>query len=155
MYQVDDLDLKIITHLQEDGRRSFREIADDVGVTERTVRMRVTQLRERGIVQVVGVVNPVQVGLQTSAIVQLAIREESLNESIELLRALPEVRFITLTSGEYQVLFQVIQRSHEQMVDFLKTRLKSLPGIRASNFMLQLEVLKSDFKLVRNDRIMG
>ncbi|UOF91213.1 Lrp/AsnC family transcriptional regulator [Fodinisporobacter ferrooxydans] len=152
---IDDLDLKIISHLQEDGRKSFKEIADDVGVTERTVRLRVSQLKENGIIQIVGVVSPIKLGLQVVAIVQIAIDEAELLNSIELLKEMPEVRFITWTTGEYQLLIQVVNHSLHSLLNFLKEKIKTIPNIRKTNVMLEMEVFKNEFRFVRNNQILG
>lgn len=148
--ELDELDLKIISHLQEDGRKSFSVIAEDVGVTERTVRLRVGQLRDRKILQIVGVVNPIKLGLQVVAIIQLAVQEAELANCVEQLRALEEVRFITMTSGEYQLLIQVVSRSYEDLVDFLQNKLNLVQGVRNTNTMVELQVFKNDFHFARS-----
>ncbi len=147
--ELDELDLKIIAHLQEDGRKSFSVIAEDVGVTERTVRLRVAQLRERKILQIVGVVNPIKLGLQVVAIIQLAVQEAELTNCVEQLRTMEEVRFITMTSGEYQLLIQVVHRSYEDLVVFLQSKLNMLNGVRRTNTMMELQVFKNDFHFAR------
>lgn len=148
--ELDELDLKIIAHLQEDGRKSFSVIAEDVGVTERTVRLRVAQLRERKILQIVGVVNPIKLGLQVVAIIQLAVQEAELTNCVEQLRTMEEVRFITMTSGEYQLLIQVVHRSYEDLVVFLQSKLNMLNGVRRTNTMMELQVFKNDFHFARS-----
>ncbi|GMA65813.1 Lrp/AsnC family transcriptional regulator (plasmid) [Alicyclobacillus fastidiosus] len=148
---VDNLDLKIITHLQQDGRKSFRDIAEDVGVTERTVRLRVAQLRECGILQIVGVVNPIKIGLQVVAIIQIDVEESLMDTCIELLRGIPEVRFITRTTGEYPLLIQVVKSSYESLFVFLTEKMKQLPQLRKTNVMVELQVYKNDFHYIGSD----
>jgi Lrp/AsnC family transcriptional regulator for asnA, asnC and gidA len=152
---IDQLDLKIISHLQEDGRKSFREIADDVGVTERTVRLRVSHLRDNGIIQIVGVVNPIKLGLQIVSIVQISVDESALLDCIRLLQEMPEVRFITRITGEYQLLIQVVNHSLEKLTAFLNEKLGRIPNIRKTNSMMELEVYKNEFRYIRNNLILG
>jgi len=152
---MDELDLKIIAHLQEDGRKSFREIADDVGVTERTVRLRVAQLRENDVMQIVGVVNPIALGLQVVAIVHLDVESVMLEECIHKLQDMAEVRFITLVSGDYQLVLQVISQSYESLVRFQTDRMKELRGVRRANMMIELQVYKNDFRYIREGQIVG
>lgn len=147
----DKLDLEIIEHLQEDGRKSFREIASEIGVTERTVRLRVNQLRENNVLQIVGVINPIEFGLQVGAVIQLSIAEEHLQTCIDLLQEMTAVRFVTLTSGEYQLLIQVIMKSYHDLAKFIRSEMSHLPGVRSTNSSIQLEVLKNDFRLVREE----
>ena len=61
--EVSDLDKRIIEHLQEDGRRPFTQIAADLGVSEAAVRARTNRLIEKGILQIVGVTDPLKLGL--------------------------------------------------------------------------------------------
>src|SRR5258705_2320554 len=64
---VSALDKRIIEHLQQDGRRPFTQIAADLGVSEAVVRARTNRLVERGILQVVGVTDPLKLGFQQMA----------------------------------------------------------------------------------------
>ncbi|MHB1684591.1 MAG: Lrp/AsnC family transcriptional regulator [Bacilli bacterium] len=146
---IDDLDLNIISFLQEDGRKSFAEIAERVGVTERTVRLRVNQMRENGILQIVGVVNPIKIGLQAVAIIQIAIDEASMETCITRLRAMDEVRFITRTTGEYPLLIQVVVQSHEMLVTFLQDAMKQLPPLQKTNVLIELQVYKNEFRYIK------
>ena len=66
---VSDLDKRIIEHLQQDGRRPFTQIAADLGVSEAAVRARTNRLVERGILQVVGVTDPLKLGFQQMAMI--------------------------------------------------------------------------------------
>lgn len=149
----DRLDLDIIAHLQEDGRKPFREIALDTGVTEKTVRLRVNQLRESNVLQIVGVVNPIEFGLQVGALVQLSVEESHMTGCVERLREMIPVRFVTVTSGEYQLLLQVIMKSYHDVSRFIQHDLAELPGLRRTNTIIQLEVLKNEFRLVRDELI--
>ena len=67
--QLDDLDRQLIAYLQKDGRYRFQDMANAVGVTERTIRRRFGILTGSGILRIVGVINPFQVGMNTVAIV--------------------------------------------------------------------------------------
>ena len=67
--ELTDLDKRIIEHLQEDGRRPFTQIAADLGVSEAAVRARTNRLIERGVIQVVGVTDPLRLGFQQWAMI--------------------------------------------------------------------------------------
>ena len=61
---LDDLDKAIIKALQLDGRRPYAQIGRELRVPEATVRQRAERLIARGIVQVVGVTDPLAMGFQ-------------------------------------------------------------------------------------------
>ncbi len=72
--EVSDLDKRIIEHLQQDGRRPFTQIAVDLGVSEAAVRARTNRLIEKGILQVVGVTDPLKLGFQQWAMIGVGSR---------------------------------------------------------------------------------
>ena len=66
--RVDEVDRRIIEALQQNGRESFRNIAARVGVSEATVRARYGRLTSEGILQVVGVTNPLGLGFEQALV---------------------------------------------------------------------------------------
>ncbi|MFI5200384.1 MAG: Lrp/AsnC family transcriptional regulator, partial [Candidatus Limnocylindrales bacterium] len=75
---VSALDKRIIEHLQEDGRRAFTQIAHDLGVSEAAVRARTNRLVDRGILQIVGVTDPLKLGFQQMAMVGIRCERDRL-----------------------------------------------------------------------------
>lgn len=150
MEGIDELDLNIISYLQEDGRTTFKEIAQKIGVAERTVRLRVSNLRESGVLSIVGVVNPIKVGLKLIAAIQIVVGQNQLDACIEELNDTEEVRFVALTSGEYQLLVEVCVRSHEELGEFLQHKLNKIAGIQRTNIIMELKILKNQFNFVRS-----
>jgi len=55
--KIDDLNISIVRHLRE-GRKSYKVIAEDLGVSENTVRSRVSKLEEEGVLEIIGLVDP-------------------------------------------------------------------------------------------------
>jgi Lrp/AsnC family transcriptional regulator for asnA, asnC and gidA len=55
--KIDDLNISIVRHLRE-GRKSYKVIAEDLGVSENTIRSRVSKLEEEGVLDIVGLVDP-------------------------------------------------------------------------------------------------
>ena len=81
--EVSPLDKRIIEHLQTDGRRPFTQIAADLGVSEAAVRARTNRLIERGILQVVGVTDPLKLGFQQMAMIGIRCESDKLIEVAE------------------------------------------------------------------------
>lgn len=147
---IDELDLNIISYLQEDGRMTFKEIAQNIGVAERTVRLRVANLRESGVLSIVGIVNPIKVGLKLIAAIQVVVDQHQLEACVDGLNKTDEVRFVALTSGEYQILLEVCVRSHEELGEFLVNKLNRITGIQRTNIIMELKILKNQFNFVRS-----
>ncbi len=147
---IDEIDLKILSFLQDDGRMTFKEIAARIGVAERTVRLRVASLKDEGVLSIVGVVSPMKVGLKTVAVIQIVAEQQKIQQCIDELMALDEVRFVSLTSGDYQILSEVCVSSQEALGDLIEKKLNNITGILRMNTILELKILKNKFNLIRD-----
>jgi Lrp/AsnC family transcriptional regulator for asnA, asnC and gidA len=146
---LDDLDYRIVKFLEDNARMPFTQIANELGVTERTVRMRVQQMQSDGVLSLVGVVNPIKAGIRMQSLIQVAVDQNKLNQVVEELRNTYEARLIVLTSGEYQLMIQVFTRDYEELSEFLMNKLNKVKGITKTNVILELKVLKSRLKFIR------
>lgn len=143
-YDIDDLDRGIIKALSMDGRMSFKEIAGRLNVTEKTIRLRYKSLVENKILEVVGVVNPITLGLKSGAIIQIKVGPHSISKVIELLKKIKGVRYITLTSGEYPLLVQTTAPNQEEITETIN-KLNQIQEITDINTIVQLQVYKNSF----------
>ncbi|MED5072521.1 Lrp/AsnC family transcriptional regulator [Anoxybacillus geothermalis] len=146
-YEIDDLDRQIIKLLSRDGRMSFTEISNNLNVTEKTVRMRYKNLIDHGILEVVGVVNPIALGIRAGAIIRLKTEANKLMDVIEQLKKIKEVRYITLTSGSYQLLIQIAVPNQDEITEVVKM-LNGVHGILEMDTIVQLEVYKNTFDYI-------
>jgi len=147
--ELDDLDYRIVKFLQVNARTPFTQIANELGVTERTVRMRVQQLQGDGVLSLVGIVNPIKVGLRVQTLVFISTEAKKLTEVIETLKEMDEVRYIVHTSGEYQLFIEILTRDYEELSTFLMNKLNTIDGISSTNVISELKVLKSKFNFIR------
>ncbi len=146
---LDDIDYGIIRALQGNARLPFTQIAKDLGVTEKTIRMRVQQLQDEGALSLVGIVNPVKAGFHVQAMIQVAVDAEKLDDVVAALTDIVEIRLIVLTSGEYQLFTQVLVTSNEELSQFLIKKLYKVPGISKTNVINELKILKSKYNFIR------
>ncbi|WP_233569720.1 Lrp/AsnC family transcriptional regulator [Falsibacillus albus] len=143
-HTLDALDRGIIKFLSNDGRMSFAEIATHLNVTEKTIRSRYKNLVDLNILEVVGVVDPSALGIKSGAIIQVKVNPNAMESVIKQLQAFREVRYITMTTGEYQLLFQINVENQEGLAQMVKN-VNAIEGISATNFIVQLEVYKNSF----------
>ncbi len=144
---IDDLDRGIIKLLSKDGRMPFSEIATHLKVTEKTIRQRYKNLVSDQIIEVVGVVNPIAIGLKEGAIIQIKPKQGYIKKITERLKGMEEVRFITITSGPYPILIQINVRSQDDIRKSL-LKLDELEGILEINSIIQLENYKNTFDYI-------
>lgn len=143
---IDDLDRKIIKLLSKDGRKSFRKLAKTLEVTEKTIRLRYKNLIESGILEIVGRINPITIGLKEGAIIQIKVKPNGLEKVIEDLKSIQHIRYITVTTGEYPLLVQVAAANQEEITELIIS-LYEHSEIEGLNTMIQLQVSKSSYQV--------
>jgi Lrp/AsnC family transcriptional regulator for asnA, asnC and gidA len=143
--ELDLVDRQIVGILQVDGRRPFTRIARELGVSESQVRQRVARLEAAGVMQVVAVTNPIALGLKMTAMIGLRIEPSERERVAAQLAALPEVSYLVVTAGSLDVLCEVVCADHDHLHTFLTRTLAGLDGIRATETLVYLRILKESY----------
>jgi Lrp/AsnC family transcriptional regulator, regulator for asnA, asnC and gidA len=143
---VSDLDKRIIEHLQEDGRRPFTQIASELNVSEAAVRARTNRLVDRGILQIVGVTDPLKLGFQQMAMVGIRCERDRLVQVAEAVGAFPEVDYVVITAGTYDVLIEVVCEDNAALLDFLADKLRAIDGVRDTETFVYLRMVKQTYQ---------
>lgn len=138
---LDDVSKAIIEQLQEDGRRSYAAIGKAVGLSEAAVRQRVQRLTESGVVQIVAVTDPLQVGFTRQAMVGLRA-DGDLAALADALAALPEVDYVVITAGSFDVLAEVVCEDDDHLLELLNRSIRTLPGVHATETFVYLRLHK-------------
>jgi Lrp/AsnC family transcriptional regulator for asnA, asnC and gidA len=144
--EVSDLDKRIIEHLQADGRRPYTQIATELGVSEAAVRARTNRLIEQGILQVVGVTDPLKLGFQQMAMIGIRCQSDKLVEVAERLAEMPEVDYVVITAGRYDLLIETVCEDNEALLGFLAGRLRSIDGVRETETFVYLRLVKQTYQ---------
>ena len=142
---VDEMDREIIGYLQRDGRWPYSDIARRLGVTERSIRRRVLEMRDDGVLRIVGVTNPFMVGMNTLAVVALKVEQYQLETIVTEIIRHRQIRYVAVSSGVYDVIFEVILQSNQQLFHFLVETLTRVPGILRTDTSLVLNISKMDY----------
>src|SRR4051794_30098995 len=125
-FVLDDVSRAIIEQLQEDGRRPYARIATAVGLSEAAVRQRVQRLLDAGIVQIVGVTDPMQVGFARQAMVGVRTRGDT-RKIADALAAFDEVDYVVVTAGSFDVLVEVVCGEDARLRDTV-SRIRDVEG---------------------------
>lgn len=125
---LDGVDRHLLRILQADGRASYATMAPEVGLSAPAVRLRVQRLVDAGVLQVVGVTDPIALGFPTMAMV--AVRTSGdVRVVADAVGALPNVVYLVLTSGEHDLLVEVVCRSPEELLDVVNDRIRGIDGV--------------------------
>jgi Lrp/AsnC family transcriptional regulator for asnA, asnC and gidA len=143
--RIDALDRKIISLLQPDGRRPFSDIAGELGVSEGTVRQRYQRLVGAGVLQIVGVADPFKVGFHSMAMIGINVAiqgERSINDVAQEMTGFPEVSYVVMSTGSFDILAEVITQTSEEFVEFLTEKLHRVRGVTRTETFMLLRVYK-------------
>jgi Lrp/AsnC family transcriptional regulator for asnA, asnC and gidA len=143
---VSELDKRIIEHLQQDGRRPFTQIALDLEVSEAAVRARTNRLMEKGILQVVGVTDPLKLGFQQMVMIGVKCEADRLIEVAEEIAAFPETDYVVVTAGTYDILVECVAEDNEALLQFLAERLRKIRGVRETETFVYLRLMKQSYQ---------
>ena len=139
--QLDDVSKKIIEQLQGDGRRSYAEIGKAVGLSEAAVRQRVQKLTDSGVMQVVAVTDPMQLGFYRQAMIGIRVTGDTTVVADKLGR-LPAVDYVVLTAGSFDILAEVVCESDEDLIELLNKKIRALPGVLSTETFVYLKLHK-------------
>lgn len=139
--ELAELDLELISQLQIDGRIPFAELARRVGVTEKTVRRRVAHLLDETFIQISAVTDPALLGFGALALALVTVdgsRDPS--ELAEELAFLPEVDYVTVTTGPFALQAELMCTDARELHDVVSTKIRTTPGIRAVEILPYLRL---------------
>lgn len=138
---LDAVSKGIIEQLQEDGRRPYAAIGKAVGLSEAAVRQRVQRLVESGVVQIVAVTDPIQVGFTRQAMIGIKA-EGDLQGLADRLAGIAEIDYVVVTAGAFDVLVEVVCEDDEHLLQVLNNDIRTLPGVRTTETFVYLKLRK-------------
>jgi Lrp/AsnC family transcriptional regulator for asnA, asnC and gidA len=139
--QLDEISKAIIEQLQVDGRRSYAEIGKAVGLSEAAVRQRVQRLTESGVMQVVAVTDPMQLGFYRQAMVGIRVSGDT-TDVIERLARIPAVDYLVMTAGNFDILAEVVCEDDEHLIELLNKEIRGIPGVQSTETFVYLKLEK-------------
>lgn len=132
---LDEVSKKIIELLQEDGRRPYAEIGRAVGLSEAAARQRVQRMTEAGIIQIVAVTDPMQLGFHRMSMIGIRVTGDPRTIAEELTK-IPELAYVVVTLGTFDILVEAVCESDEHLIELIATRIRTIPGVAHTESML-------------------
>lgn len=141
---LDEKSKAIIERLQIDGRRSYAEIGREVGLSEAAVRQRVQRLTDAGVMQVVAVTDPMQLGFRRQAMIGIRANG-NLTEIAAAIAELAEVDYVVLTAGSFDIIAEAVCADDDALIDLLNARIRAIPGIVTTEAFVYLRLIKQHY----------
>ena len=138
---LDDVSKAIIDQLQQDGRRSYAAIGKVVGLSEAAVRQRVQRLIDAGVMQVVAVTDPLQVGFPRAAMIGIHV-DGDVEVAADALEAMPEVDYLVICAGGFDLMAEVVAEDDDHLLEIVNRRIRNVPGVRSTETFVYLKLRK-------------
>jgi Lrp/AsnC family transcriptional regulator for asnA, asnC and gidA len=140
---LDDVANQIIEQLQQDGRRSYASIGKAVGLSEAAVRQRVQRLLDAGVMQIVAVTDPLQLGFHRQAMIGMRTSGH-IEEIADRIAELEEVDYVVITAGSFDLLAEVVCRNDDHLLDMLQ-RMREVEGVVSTEAFVYLKLRKQTY----------
>ena len=141
---LDEVSKAIIEQLQQDGRRAYAKIGQAVGLSEAAVRQRVQRLIDSGVMQIVAVTDPMELGFARQAMIGL-IAEGPLEPVADALTEMEEVDYVVITAGSYDLLAEVVAESDEHLLEIISDLIRSIDGVLSTETFMYLHLRKQTY----------
>ena len=141
---LDDVSKSIVRELQQDGRRSYAAIGKVVGLSEAAVRQRVQRLIDSGVMQVVAVTDPMELGFARQAMIGIRAQGE-LEPIADALSALDEVDYVVITAGSFDILVEVVCESDAHLLEILSTQIRQIKNVVFTETFMYLKLRKQTY----------
>jgi Lrp/AsnC family transcriptional regulator for asnA, asnC and gidA len=128
--KIDDTNLEIIRHLR-DGRKSFKKIAEEMNLTENTVRARVKKLTDEGVLEITGLVDPEAIGGHKVVLVGVKLRSMDLVKRGEEFSKIKGVVSVTVVTGRFDLFLLVLLKEDYDLLEFYTQEVSRISGVES------------------------
>jgi len=148
--RLDEVDQRILDHLSRDARTSNRRVAEELGVTEGTVRARIKRMQDDGQIRITALTNIRKLANPALAFIWVEVeRSHQCREVAEALAAHPQIGFVGIMVGRFDILAITMVHTAEQLSEFLHTTVHRVPGVRHTECSLGARFVKHDYRISR------
>ncbi|HKM75675.1 MAG TPA: Lrp/AsnC family transcriptional regulator [Candidatus Bathyarchaeia archaeon] len=141
---LDDADKKILAQLQQDARASFKAIAEDIGVSEATVFVRVKKLKEAGILKGFrAIVDPSAIGKPLTAFILVRAQPKIYQNVLNSLKQLEDIYEIFDVTGQYYSVLKVRTTGTDQLSKIID-EIEKIEGVAGTETIIVLRTVKEE-----------
>jgi Lrp/AsnC family transcriptional regulator, regulator for asnA, asnC and gidA len=141
---LDVTDEGIIRALQADGRRSYGELGKLVGLSEAAARQRVNRLRDQGVIRIVAITDPLQLGRGVVATIGLRVSGDTRRVAADLAQV-DEIEYVVITAGSFDLIVEVVCAAEDDLLAIINDRIRAVDGVRETETFMHLRTEKNVF----------
>lgn len=131
--------------LQEDGRRSYAEIAAELNLSPSAIQQRAQRLIENNLMKVRAVANPFLMDIQVIASINLKVDGSIIRQIAAELTQLEEVGYVVICAGSYDIQIEVACRDNTHLLDMI-TEISKIKGVQSTETFIYLEIVKNTYQ---------
>lgn len=143
--KLDHLDRKLIRLLQMDGRMPNNAIAQKLNISEYTVRRRLKRLLDNGIIRIVAVADPIDLGFEIAGNLKIHIDLKKTDQVLEQLKQIDALVWVALTTGGTDVDADFVVRSLKEFQELIFKRISRIDGVRSTETSLMMDLVKDTY----------
>jgi Lrp/AsnC family leucine-responsive transcriptional regulator len=145
---MDKVDWKIVAALETDGRQSYAELGEQIGLSKSPCWSRVKTLEENGVIEGYAArLDPIALGLAVQSFVEVQIRFDAHAEFEAAVMEHPAIVECHTTAGESDYILKIFSRSAGHLDELLRHNLSKLPGVQRLKTLVCLKSIKRDGRL--------
>ena len=141
---LDDVSKAIIEQLQIDGRKSYSDIGRAVELSEAAVRQRVQKLIDSGVMQIVAVTDPLQLGFYRQAMIGIRTTGDTRTVG-DAIADIDAVEYVVLTAGSFDMLAEVVCEDDDSLLELLNEKIRAIPGVVQTEVFTYLQLKKQQY----------
>ena len=142
MHKMDSLDTQLIQLLGQDARQDSKTLAKELNTSSATVRRRLKKLLQSGILHIIGVIDPSEVGLSVNVIIAFKVAHDNLKAILDTLAGWREITWIATTTGRFDILARGRFTSTNELSEFLTEQVGTIKGVISSETFICMDVKK-------------
>ena len=143
--KLDKLDCRLIRLLQKDGRMSNIAIAQQLGISEYTVRNRMKRLLDDETIKIVAVANPIDLGFEIAGNLKIKIDLKKTDQVLENLKQINSLIWVALTTGGTDIDVDFIARSLKESQDLIFKKISQIDGVLSTETSLMVDLVKDTY----------
>ena len=145
MSNINSKDERLVRLLGQDARQNSETLAKKLKLSSATVRRRLRRLLRSDALRIIGVVNPTDFGLPVAAVIALDIAHDKFESVGEVLANRPEITWVAITTGRFDMLVLARFPSTDALSHFLTKELAQVEGVKDSETLICLDVKKGRY----------
>ena len=143
--KLDRVDCRLIQLLQNDGRMPNNAIANELGISEFTVRRRLKRLLDSNIIKIVAVADPINLGFEIAGNLKIKIDLKKTAEVLENLKKIDALIWVALTTGGTDIDVDFVTRSLKEFQELVFEKISKIDGVRSTEASLMVDLVKDKY----------